>query len=345
MERVLRKTDFYKLFFPDLKAKYDVIGPTRKGGATSTYSYTTFGSVDRAIDLEMDFTSNMVSHKKIFFPDNEPLYSFKKAGQNVQLEDRREVWDKEKVIIGIRPCDLTAVARLDKAFMGTNFVDQHYQDKRRKSILIGMTCNTSRPSCFCSSVGAGPDMESGYDLLLTDIGDNFFFRAGTDVGKKLISADYFRDAVDQDKELREEKLKVFEEELSRKFDVDKVTSVLADKYNDELWTEFSNKCYTCGACNMVCPTCNCFTVNEKTKVDNSEGTRVLVWDSCHFERFAQLAGNHNLRRERNSRFKHRIYDKYHYVPLRNGTVSCVGCGRCAEYCPSHIDIRDALERV
>ncbi len=344
MERVLKKIDFYKLFFPDLQAKYDVIGPTRKGGATSTYSYTAFGSVERAIDLEMGFSSNMVSHKKIFFPDNEPLYKFKKDGQDVQLEDRREVWDKEKVIIGIRPCDITAIASLDNALMGS-FVDQHYQDKRRKSILIGLTCDSARSGCFCSSVGSGPDIEKGYDLLLTDIGDSFFFKAGTDLGEKLISADYFTDAVDGDKELREEKMRKLKGELSGGFDVDKVTSVLADKYDDELWTEFSNKCYTCGACNMVCPTCNCFTVNDKSKVDNSEGTRVLVWDSCHFERFAQIAGNHNLRGEKNTRFKHRIYDKYHYVPLRNGTVSCVGCGRCAEFCPSHIDIRNALSKL
>lgn len=345
MERVLSKADFYKLFIPDLQASYDVIGPTRQGGATSTYSYSTFGIIDRPIDLEMDYTLNMVSHKKIFFLDNEALYSFKKNGNDVQLENRREVWEREKVIIGLRPCDLTGIASLDKSFAGNNFVDHHYQDKKRKSILIGLTCKTSRPSCFCSSVGAGPDIENGYDLLLTDLGDSFFFRAGTDVGKKLISAEYFRDAAEADMEQRDESLKVLEKGLSRKFDLEKVTSVLEEKFNDEMWKETSDRCYTCGACNMVCPTCSCFTIKEKTKVDNSEGTRVLVWDSCHYERFAQIAGNHNLRAEKNSRFKHRIYDKYHYVPLRNGAVACVGCGRCAEFCPSHIDIRDALERL
>lgn len=347
MERIINKTDFYKLFFKNLKAKYDVIGPTKIAGATGTASYATFGSVDRAIDLEMGYETNMLSPRKIFSPDNEPLYKFEKDGQNVKLENLRKVWDKKKVIIGLHACDITALARLDKVETGSSFVDEHYQDRRRKSIIIGLTCDNPGPRCFCSSVGAGPDIESGYDLLLTDIGESFFCRTGTDFGKKLISANYFKNASDRDKKLRDKKLKIVEEKISKKFDfdIDKVTSALADRYNDKLWEEFSDKCYACGACNMICPTCNCFTVIDKTTADNSKGERVLVWDSCHFTRFAQIAGNLNLREEKTSRFKHRIYDKFHYSPARYGMVSCVGCGRCAQFCPSHIQIQDALMKL
>lgn len=345
MEKVLSKADFYKLFFGGLRTKYEVIGPTNKGGATSTYSFTTFDYVDRAIDLEMDYKSNMLSPKRIYFPDNQLLYKYKKDGQDVKLKDLREVWEKEKVIFGLHPCDIAAISRLDRVLMENSFVDQHYQDKRRKSIIIGLTCNEAQRRCFCNSLGSGPDIENGYDLLLTDIGDSYFFRAGTDLGKELISADYFRDATGQDRELREAKLKKVEKGLLDKIDVVEIVSVMADKYNDELWNDFSMKCFTCGACNMICPTCHCFTVNDKTSVDGSQGTRVIVWDPCHFARFAQMAGNFNLREEKSSRFKHRIYDKFHYSAKRYGTVSCVGCGRCMEFCPSHIDIRDALRRL
>ncbi|WP_052303876.1 4Fe-4S dicluster domain-containing protein [Desulfofundulus kuznetsovii] len=287
MEKVLDKAHFSR-FLGDLVTKYKVIGPTKKGGATSTYTYTTFDYVKGVEDLEIDYKSSMLSPKRIYFPDSQPLYKYEKNGQNVKLQDLREVWDKERVLFGLRPCDITAILCLDKVFMEDSFVDHYYQDKRRKSIIIGLTCSETRQHCFCNSLGSGPDIESGYDLLMTDIGDSYFFRAKTDLGKELISADYFRDATDQDRELREAKLKKVKEGLSEKVDPAKIISVMADKYNDELWNEFSDNCFTCGACNMVCPTCHCFTIIDKTSPDGSEGTRVLVWDSCHFDSSLKL---------------------------------------------------------
>ena len=345
MENVIRKSDFFTHFFNDLKSQYDIIGPTRQGGATGTYSYATFDKIDRAIDLEIDYETVMLSPRKIFFPDNEKLYRYEKDGQDVKLTDLREVWNKKKVIIGLHACDLNALAYLDKVLIGRSFVDQHYQDRRKKSILIGLTCNVAGPRCFCSTMGTGPDIESNYDLLLTDIGSHYFVKTGTDLGEKIVSADYFMDASDQDKKLRNEKIAVVEKQILPKFAIDKVTSGIANRYHDKFWEEFSSQCYTCGACNMVCPTCHCFTINEKTTVDNSKGDRIIVWDSCHFTRFAQIAGNLNLREEKTSRFKHRFYDKFYYSKERYGMMSCVGCGRCKQFCPSHIDVQNALMRL
>ncbi|MFZ5648327.1 MAG: 4Fe-4S dicluster domain-containing protein [Bacillota bacterium] len=344
MDKVLDKSNFSR-FFNDLRTKYEVIGPTKKGGATSTYTYTTFDHIDRIENLEIDYKSSMLSPKRIYFPDSQLLYKYEKVGQSVKLQDLREVWDKEKVLFGLRPCDVTAISCLDKVLMEDSFVDQYYQDKRRKSIIVALTCSEPRQHCFCNGLGSGPDIESGYDLLMTDIEDSYFFIAGTELGKELISAHYFRDATGQDRELRDAKLKKVEGELSEKVDAAKIISAMADKYNDELWNEFSVNCFTCGACNMVCPTCHCFTIRDKTSPDGSEGTRVLVWDPCHFERFAQIAGNLNIRGEKSSRYKHRLYDKFYYNVKRYGAISCVGCGRCIEFCPSHIDVRAALRRL
>lgn len=344
MDKILDKANFSR-FFEDLRSKYDIIGPTNKGGATSTYTYTTFDHVDNINNLSIDYKSSMLSPKRIYFPDSQPLYKYEKAGESVKLHDLREIWDKEKVLFGLRPCDITAILRLDQVFMEEGFVDQYYQDKRRKSIIVGLTCSEARKHCFCNGSGSGPDIESGYDLLITDLGDSYFFRAATDLGKELITGNYFRDATGQDTEIRNSKLKKVKAELPEKIDAMKITSVMADKYNDELWNEYAANCFTCGACNMVCPTCHCFTIRDKSVPDGSEGTRVLVWDPCHFERFAQIAGSVNIRGEKSSRFKHRLYDKFYYSAKQYGSVSCIGCGRCMEFCPSHIDIRGALRRL
>jgi ferredoxin len=180
---------------------------------------------------------------------------------------------------------------------------------------------------------------------MTDLGDRYFFKAITDKGKALLSAEYFKEATAEDRKQRKEDIQQVENALPQEMDLSKISGAIPEKYNDDLWDEFSEMCLTCGACNMVCPTCHCFTINDKTNLDRTQGTRVLVWDSCHFERFAKMAGDLNIRKEKSSRFKHRLYDKFYYDEKRSGSIFCVGCGRCLEFCPSHIDIREALKKV
>ena len=67
------------------------------------------------------------------------------------------------------------------------------------------------------------------------------------------------------------------------------------------------------------------------------GQRVRAWDGCLLENFATVAGDHNFRKHREDRFRHRIYRKGKYVPGKiGGQIACVGCGRCVSACTSHI---------
>ena len=343
MEKILEKESFQE-FLEDLIKQYKVIGPVRKGGGTSTYSYTTFDYVESVEDLEMDYTSSMLTHKSIYFPDNEPVYEYEVKNNRVEIRDLMEIWSGERVIVGMHPCDITAILHLDKVFLEEAFEDPYYKDKRSKTIIIGLTCSKVKASCFCNIVGSGPDIETGYDLLMTDIGDSYFIKVGSEVGEGIVSKDYFRNANEEDRKRRSDEIEKVAKQLPAKLDMDKILDVMPEKYNDGLWKEYSDRCLTCGACNMVCPTCHCFVINDKTNSDRTKGTRFLSWDSCHFERFARIAGS-NIRGEKGSRYKHRMYDKFYYDVKRYGTVFCVGCGRCLEFCPSHIDIRSILRKL
>ncbi|RLE37333.1 hypothetical protein DRJ17_06830 [Candidatus Woesearchaeota archaeon] len=344
MEKILLKVNFQK-FLEDLKANFKVIGPTRKGGGTATYSYACFDEIEDLDDLEMDYKFSMLSPKMVFFPDNQELYGYEKVGADIKLVDLRDKWGKDIAIVGLHPCDIAALLCLDRVFREEPFEEEYYNSKRQRTAIIGMTCTEPKGSCFCNLVGSGPDIEEGYDLLLTDIGDRFYFRSGTELGDRLISANYFMEPTEGDRDRRSEEVKRVAKELGPGLHVDTAQRVMEEKYDDSLWDEFSSKCVTCGSCNMVCPTCHCFSIVDKTNFDQTRGKRILVWDSCHFERFALMAGNINVRGEKESRFKHRLYDKYYYDPMRYGRIFCVGCGRCLEFCPSHIDIRDALNKL
>ena len=344
MEKLLKRSDFKK-FLDDLAAKGEVIGPTRRGGGTSTYSNTMFAPIRKLEDLELDYKSSMLSPKKILFPDNQDLYTYKVENDQVCLTDLTRLGKKEIVLLGLHPCDLSAIVCLDKLFLKNRQVEDVYKSRREKTTIVGLTCNEPHASCFCNQMETGPDAQEGYDLLMTDIGNGFFVRAGSDKGRRILEAYYFFQVTDEDRRSRKEVIDRLEKALPKKLNLSKIVDNMIEKFNDDLWKEFSDVCCSCGACNMVCPTCHCFTVIDKTSPDRDTGRRVLVWDTCHFERFAQMAADRSVRSEKSQRYKHRLYDKFYYDFNRHGRYFCVGCGRCEEFCPAHINMRSVLARL
>ncbi|MEW5725898.1 MAG: 4Fe-4S dicluster domain-containing protein, partial [Thermodesulfobacteriota bacterium] len=289
MEKTLKKEAFPG-FLAELREKGQVLGPTRRGGGTSTYSQAIFGPINRIEELQLGYRSLMVSPRKILFPDHQSLYEYAVAGDDILLGDAQETWDEDRIFLGLHPCDIAAVNRLDQLFLKDRYVDPYYQNRRDHSLIIGLTCSQPQDHCFCNVVGTGPDCDSGCDLLLTDLGDRYYLRVLSDRGRRLLAGGAFEDAGAEDKKRREEALERVARALPPKLDLDRVAAAMRDKFGDALWDEFSDACVSCGACNMVCPTCHCFTILDKSNPDRSRGRRVLVWDACHFERFAQMAG-------------------------------------------------------
>jgi len=62
----------------------------------------------------------------------------------------------------------------------------------------------------------------------------------------------------------------------------------------EVWEYIGNQCFECGACSFVCPTCSCFNI-EDANLASGETSRLRTWDSCSFEGYTKMAGDHNPR--------------------------------------------------
>ncbi|MCK5000044.1 MAG: 4Fe-4S dicluster domain-containing protein, partial [Anaerohalosphaera sp.] len=79
--------------------------------------------------------------------------------------------------------------------------------------------------------------------------------------------------------------------------------------------------------------CYCFDVQDLVNWNLKDGQRERSWDGCLLKDFANVAGDHNFRKNKESRFRHRLYRKGKYVPTKiGGQVACVGCGRCIGAC-------------
>ena len=180
--------------------------------------------------------------------------------------------------------------------------------------------------CLLASNASGAVHE---DFLVLDDIVFFFFHLILEFTKEATAIDllFLDNAVNKAKEKYKLAMPLKKEELPK---------FLEDKYDNPLWTELAKKCFSCGKCNLVCPTCVCFNIEDKAELNLQEGVREREWHGCALKEFAEVAMGHNFRGKIEQRLRHRIYRKLSYTVSRYGIYGCVGCGRCINSCKAGI---------
>ena len=252
---------------------------------------------------------------------------------------------KETVILGVKACDLQALAALDKIFLGEEFVDPFYEAKRNKTILISSDCTDALDVCFCNLLGNTPFPEDGFDLNVSFIDGGVLIEVGSDRGKSLLEkckVPYKTAGESQLKLRRKNREKVSKKlaQINKDFIVgENILELLKEGYDSPVWQEFCETCVGCGACTNICPACHCFLLSEEAL------EKIRLWDSCQYTGFARVAGGANPRKKLADRFKNRFYCKFQYKPENFDLRGCTGCGRCIEACQGKIDIREPLTKL
>ncbi|MGB3653136.1 MAG: hypothetical protein WBA41_18220 [Rivularia sp. (in: cyanobacteria)] len=72
-------------------------------------------------------------------------------------------------MIGVRACELSAIAIQDKVFLYGVAVDPHYQASRDHIFIVAVNCAQAGGTCFCVSMQTGPKATQGFDLALTEV--------------------------------------------------------------------------------------------------------------------------------------------------------------------------------
>ena len=65
-----------------------------------------------------------------------------------------------------------------------------YASARQDALVVAVECATPAATCFCTSMGGGPEVQAGADLVLTELLDGehrFLAQAETDVGRDLLA--------------------------------------------------------------------------------------------------------------------------------------------------------------
>ena len=291
-----------------------------------------FDEIKDADQMCLDYDVTILPPKKFFQPPKEVLLRFapKKADSYEAVNEYAPM-----TIVGIHYYDLAAINLMDRAFSEGEY-DENYMKKRENSLLIGMYPTRSFKNRFARSVVRGDHPYKAADLMLIDMGDDHYaVEIVTDKGKNYIAKADTEKSAYTNEQIDAAKLSVKDDERLP-IPTENTPDYLAKNHDHEVWGVFGEKCYSCGSCVLVCPTCYCFNVADEIELSLESGQRVRVWDGCMLEDFAVCAGGHNFRDKRAARFRHRIYRKGVTLPQKYHYWGCVGCGRCADACTASI---------
>ncbi|KXB06159.1 Ni/Fe hydrogenase subunit beta [candidate division MSBL1 archaeon SCGC-AAA382A20] len=300
-------------------------------GVQSKDSHYVFDELEKAEDLELNYDVTILPPKKYMMPQKEAILEYERSDKDFSLEPLLEI--EPRIIIGIHPYDLIAIQQMDKIFSDT-YEDEYYLNRRKKCVLIGVNMQNVSDRSFAASMGTATT-ETGYDLMLTNLEKNYAVEVGSSKGSDLLEEVTTRNASPEEVENVEKVKKNIEEKFDKelKFSPEELPTLLEENYgNMEFWEKNSEDCYSCGTCNLVCPTCYCFDMKDMNEITLDTGRRVRQWDGCMLEEFALVAAGENFREDRAERYRHRFMRKGRYIYNRYGDIACVGCGRCASQC-------------
>lgn len=303
-----------------------------------------FDEIDEFSDPLKDYIPTILPPKKYLFPQQETLLRF----DTQPLPDVKPVIESRKqILFGVRPCDIHGIRLLDKIFTADH-EDKNYTQKREETVIIGMDClEPCYEHAHCASVGC-LDVDDGYDIMMTDLGDYFYILLETLQGEEMIrNYAKYKDASEEDREkflkLKNEREGKFENKI--KTDVSNLPLFFKNADNDPVWDELNDRCLGCGRCNIVCPTCYCFDVYDCMDLNMTSGERCREWDACTLKDFAVVSTGENFRSTRGQRLRHRFNRKFNYLMTKYNASFCVGCGRCTRSCPVNIDVVETVNTI
>ena len=238
----------------------------------------------------------------------------------------------------MRGCDVRGLAVLDKVFLSAP-VDGFYAARREQGTLVSLACGRPETSCFCKVFGIACDAPEG-DVVTWLVDGTLYWQPQTPKGASLTERvrDLLTEADTAPVEAQRASIRAIVEKLPyAHLSLENWGAEAAQRnFDSPIWERLYKPCLACGTCTFVCPTCQCYDIRD---YETGNGVRrYRCWDSCMYSDFTMMAHGNN-RTSQLQRFRQRFMHKLAYFPANNGGMfSCVGCGRCVDKCPSHLNI-------
>ncbi|MFF3164720.1 4Fe-4S dicluster domain-containing protein [Streptomyces sp. NPDC003273] len=341
-----------------IRRGYTVVGPTVRDGAIVLAELSSADELPYGWGVELEAgryrlrerpdgaafanAAGPQSWKSFLHPARVREWSADRAeGALVFSADRAE--PPRYAFLGVRPCDLRAIAVQDRVLTGGAHRDPGYERRRSGALLIVVECTEPGATCFCVSMGTGPAAGPGYDLVMTEVADEdghrFWVRSGSREGAEILAELPARPADPETRETARANVDAAAERMGRTMPEADLRELMAGTLDAPRWDDVAGRCLTCGNCTMVCPTCFCTTTEDVTDLTGDHAERWRLWDSCFDLDFSRLHGG-PVRSSARSRYRQWMTHKLGTWYDQFGSSGCVGCGRCIVWCPVGIDITE-----
>jgi sulfhydrogenase subunit beta (sulfur reductase) len=299
-----------------------------------------FEIVDDLNQIDLNCTRTILPPRKIMLPVSLNMFQATKTEYKPDLSHV-----SPKVIFGIHSCDIHSLLIMDK-FYAHAYDDPYYLKARQNSLILGHSCWPDE-NCFCKSTNTHI-VEEGYDLFFTDLKDYYLVWIGSSRGDDLIRTkpELFNENI-TDRDIQN--FMTHQEERNKAFKTEINFSAMPDmmelKYNDPLWEKLGRACLACGSCSNVCPTCNCYNVEDRPVLKEGYSNITRCWDACTLEGYSEVAGGENFREKRANRLKLWYTHKLQAYISKYGKPACIGCGRCIATCPVDINAKTVAKAL
>jgi NAD(P)H-flavin reductase len=288
-----------------------------------------------------DYTIGVTAWKRYTHPSIVPLSRAHREGNQVVVESVADA-PPRLAFFGARACELAALAIQVRAMRAGPLGDADHAARRDAALVVAVECATSTNTCFCTSMGTGPEVDGGADIVLSELEAGFVVRTASDAGAAIVDGLELRPAAPSEKDRVAAQVAAVRTAIGDPVPTEGLPTRLRAALDHPRWAEVADRCLACANCTLVCPTCFCTSVTVASDLDNIDGTTERTWDSCFSAGFGRVAGDANFRPKVRDRYRQWLTHKFSTWWDQFGSTGCVGCGRCIAWCPVGIDVREEL---
>jgi ferredoxin len=274
-----------------------------------------------------------------------PLVSRSLLRNQILKGDRPPQGQTRLAFVGVRPCDLRAIQIQDQVLGRGEHAGSRYAARRAGVFIVAVNCTEPGETCFCTSMGTGPEAGPGYDLALTEMtGEGthrFLVDVGSPAGADMLAGVPTRPADEASADHARTAVAEAAGKMGRSMPAGILHELMAASADAARWDDVASRCLTCGNCTMACPTCFCTSVEDVTDLSGDHAERWQSWASCFDLDFSYLHGG-AVRSSPRSRYRQWLTHKVGTWHDQFGSSGCVGCGRCIVWCPVGIDLTEEV---
>ncbi|MCI0521074.1 MAG: 4Fe-4S dicluster domain-containing protein [Chloroflexi bacterium] len=353
----IQKNDLDKLLNTLRKLGYQTIGPRIENDAITYAPISGLADLPRGYTSDQDggkyrlmysghpryfdVTPGAPSWKQFFYPPRSTLLTFSRNGKGWDFHPNQEI-APSLALIGVRPCELSAILIQDRVFLREEWSDPIYRSRRQAAFILAVNCLHPGGTCFCASMGTGPRAETGYDLCLTELEDVFLVQIGSEAGRMALAGLPVQPASAYLLQAANKGLEDARKRMGRVLpEQETLSDYLLENLEHPHWDVVAKRCLSCGNCTQVCPTCFCWDATDQPDLSGNATTRVRTWDSCFNPDYSYIAGG-NSRPNARSRYRQWLTHKLASWSRQFDISGCVGCGRCITWCPAGIDLTEEV---